>query len=109
MPSRHSEATVRLVEDLHGLGYVVGCRAVEQWAERGLAPAARRRSLGRGRGFESEYPAGAIGQYCAVASVMRRGLDWRTAGLMLIGRGGLPTREVTLRRLLDYLFRIKDA
>jgi len=45
-----------------------------------------------------------VDQYCAVASVMRRGQDWRTAGLMLIGRGYPVTRDATYRLLMDYLF-----
>ena len=42
-------------------------------------------------------------QYAAVASVMRRGQDWRAAGLMLIGRGHLVAREKAFRLLLRYL------
>jgi hypothetical protein len=76
---------------------------VEQRAAWGLAPAAERVSLGR-HGFTSRYPDGAIDQYAAVASVMRRGQDWRAAGLMLIGCGHLVAREETFRMLLDYLF-----
>lgn len=105
MPSsaRYSAAARELVTELQARGYRVGCRAVEQWAAWGLAPAPERISLGR-RGFTSRYPAGAVDQYCAVASVMKRGRAWRTAGLMLIGRGYLVTKETTFRLLLDYLF-----
>ena len=35
---------------------------------------------------------------------MRRGQDWRAAGLMLVGRGHLVAREEMFRLLLDYLF-----
>ncbi len=106
MPSsaRYSAATRELVALLRVRGYRGGCRAVEQWAAWGLAPAPERVSLGRGRGFTSRYPDGAVDQYCAVASVMRRGQDWRTAGLMLIGRGYPVTRDATYRLLMDYLF-----
>jgi hypothetical protein len=106
MPSsaRYSAATRELVALLRTRGYRGGCRAVEQWAAWGLAPAPERVSLGRGRGFTSRYPDGAVDQYCAVASVMRRGQDWRTAGLMLIGRGYTVTRDTTFRLLMDYLF-----
>lgn len=38
---------------------------------------------------------------------MRRGQDWRAAGLMLIGRGHLVAREDTFRLLLDYLFTLE--
>jgi hypothetical protein len=100
---RYSAAARQLVAELHARGYRAGCRAVEQWAAWGLVPAPERVSLGR-RGFTSRYPDGAIDQYAAVASVMRRGQDWRPAGLMLIGRGHLVAREDTFRLLLDYLF-----
>ena len=100
---RYSAAARQLVAELRARGYRAGCRAVEQWAAWGLAPAPERVSLGR-RGFTSRYPDGAIDQYAAVASVMRRGQDWRAAGLMLIGRGHLVAREDTFRLLLDYLF-----
>jgi hypothetical protein len=105
MPSsaRYSAAARELVAELRARGYRVGCRAVEQCAAWGLAPAPERISLGR-RGFTSRYPDGAVDQYSAVASVMRRGQDWRTAGLMLIGRGNLVAKEATFRLLLDYLF-----
>lgn len=101
--ARYSAATRRLVAELRARGYRAGCRAVEQWAAWGLAPAPERVSRGR-HGFTSRYPDGAIDQYAAVASVMRRGQDWRAAGLMLIGRGHLVAREKTFRLLLDYLF-----
>ena len=100
---RYSAAARQLVAELRACGYRTGCRAVEQWAAWGLAPAPERVSLGR-RGFTSRYPDGAIDQYAAVASVMRRGQDWRVAGLMLIGRGYLVACEETFRMLLDYLF-----
>ena len=100
---RYSAAARQLVAELRARDYRAGCRAVEQWAAWGLAPAPERVSLGR-RGFTSRYPDGAIDQYAAVASVMRRGQDWRAAGLMLIGRGHLVAREETFRLLLDYLF-----
>jgi len=105
MPSsaRYSAAAHQLVAELRARGYRTGCRAVEQWAAWGLAPAPERVPLGR-HGFTSRYPDGAIDQYAAVASVMRRGQDWRAAGLMLIGRGHLVAREKTFRLLLDYLF-----
>ena len=105
MPSsaRYSAAARQLVAELDDRGYRAGCRAVEQWAAWGLAPTPERVSLGR-RGFTSRYPDGAIDQYAVVASVMRRGQDWRAAGLMLIGRGHLVAREDTFRLLLDYLF-----
>jgi hypothetical protein len=35
---------------------------------------------------------------------MRRGQDWRTAGLLLIGRGHRVAKDATFRQLLDYLF-----
>jgi hypothetical protein len=38
-----------------------------------------------------------------VASVMRRGRDWRVAGVLLIGRGYLPVREDVFRYLLEFL------
>jgi len=101
--ARYSAAARQLVAELRARGYRAGCRAVEQWAAWGLAPAPERVSLGR-RGFTSRYPDGAIDQYAAMASVMRRGQDWRAAGLMLIGRGHLVAREDTFRLLLDYLF-----
>ena len=101
--ARYSAAARQLVAELRASGYRAGCRAVEQWAAWGLAPAPERVSLGR-RGFTSHYPDGAIDRYAAVASVMRRGQDWRAAGLMLIGRGHLVAREETFRLLLDYLF-----
>jgi hypothetical protein len=100
---RYSAAAHQLVAELRARGYGAGCRAVEQWAAWGLAPAPERASLGR-HGFTSRYPDGAIDQYAAVASVMRRGQDWRAAGLMLIGRAHLVAREKTFRLLLDYLF-----
>jgi hypothetical protein len=105
--ARYSAATRQLVAELRALGYSAGCRAVEQWAAWGLAPAPERVSLGR-RGTTSRYPDGTVEQYAAVASVMRRGQDWRAAGLMLIGRGHLITREATLRLLLAYLFSPDD-
>ena len=97
---RYSAAARQLVAELRARGYRAGCRAVEQWAAWGLAPAPERVSLGR-RGFTSRYPDGAIDQAAAVASVMRRGQDWRAAGLMLIGRGHLVAREDTFRLLLE--------
>ncbi len=107
MPSsaRYSAAARQLVAELRARGCRAGCRAVEQWAAWGLAPAPERVSLGR-HGFTSRYPDGAIDQYAAVAAVMRRGQDWRAAGLMLIGRGHLVAREDTFRLLLDYLFTV---
>src|SRR5258708_29883252 len=94
MPSsaRYSAATRELVAELRACGYLVGCRAVEQWAAWGLAPPPVRVSLGR-RGFTNRYPDGAVDQYSAVASVMRRRQNWRTAGLMLIGRGHCSLRH----------------
>jgi hypothetical protein len=100
--ARYSAATKELVAELRARGYKVGCRAPEYWAERGLAPAPVRRSLGR-RGSVSSYPAGAVEQYVAVASVMRSGMDWRVSGLLLIGQGYLPARETTFRLLLEFL------
>jgi hypothetical protein len=103
--AKHSPATKKLVADLNARGYKVGCRAVEHWAERGLAPAPVRYPLGK-HGFSRRYPVGAVDRYAAVASVMRRGRDWRLAGLMLIGQGHLPAREATFRFLLDFLIPI---
>lgn len=100
--ARYSTATKQLAADLRARGHNVGCRALERWAELGLAPAPVRYSLGK-RGFGSRYPPGAVEQYAAVASVMRRGLDWRVAGLQLISRGYLPVREGTFRLLLNFL------
>lgn len=37
---------------------------------------------------------------------MRRGQDWRTAGLLLISRGHRVVKETTFRLLLDYLFTL---
>jgi hypothetical protein len=45
--ARYSPATKELVAELRTRGHKVGCRAVEHWAERGLAPASVRYSLGR--------------------------------------------------------------
>ncbi len=105
---RYSRATMQLVEELRLRGLTAGCRAVEHWAELGLAPPPVRHSQGR-LGFTSEYPLGAIDQYVAVASVMRRGLDWRVAGLVLISQGHLPSREKTFRQLLQFLFELDGA
>jgi hypothetical protein len=103
--NRHSAATKELVVQLRDLGHPAGCRAVEQWAAWGLAPAAERISRGR-NGFTSSYPEEAVEQYSAVAAVMRRGLDWRTAGLRLIGRGHRVAKDATFRLLLDFLFSL---
>jgi hypothetical protein len=100
--ARYSSATKELVTGLRARGYKVGCRAVEYWAERGLAPSPVRYSLGK-RGFGSRYPVGAVDQYAAVASVMRSGRDWRVAGLLLIGQGHLPSSVDTFRFLLQFL------
>jgi hypothetical protein len=110
MPSsaRYSLATKQLVADLAARGHKVGCRAVEHWAELGLAPPAVRYSRGK-HGFTSQYPPGATDQYAAVASVMRRGRDWRVAGLLLIGQGHVPARKTTFRFLLEFLFEDMDT
>lgn len=100
--ARYSVATKQMVADLRARGHQVGCRALERWAELGLAPAPVRYSRGK-HGFGSYYPPGAVEQYAAVASAMRRGLDWRVAGLLLISRGYLPVRESTFRQLLGFL------
>jgi hypothetical protein len=93
-----SAAARRLVQELAGRGLVVGYRAIEDWAARGLAPAPVRRSLGRGRGTASEYPPGAVEQYAAVASVMRRGLPWQVSVLKLLAGGHLPASENLVRQ-----------
>jgi hypothetical protein len=93
-----SAAARRLIQELSGRGLTVGHRAIEDWAARGLAPAPVRRSLGRGRGTASEYPAGAADQYAAVASVMRRGLPWQVSVLKLVVQGYLPTNEDLVRQ-----------
>lgn len=93
-----SGAARRLIQELSRRGLTVGGRAIEDWAARGLAPAPGRRSLGRGQGTVSEYPAGAADQYAAVASVMRRGLPWQVSVLKLFVRGYLPTNENLVRQ-----------
>ena len=93
-----SAASRRLVQELADRGMVVGYRAIEDWAARGLAPAPARRSLGRGRGTASEYPPGAVDQYAAVASVMRRGRPWQVSVLKLLVGGYLPTSENLVRQ-----------
>jgi hypothetical protein len=95
-----SAAARQLVRELAARGLAVGYRAIEDWAARGLAPAPVRRSLGRGRGTASEYPAGAADQYAAVASVMRRGLPWQVSVLKLLVRGHLPVNHDLVRRAL---------
>lgn len=100
--ARYSTATKDMVSELADRGHKVGCRAVEHWAELGLASPPVRFSIGKG-GSRSQYPVGAIHQYDAVASVMRKGRDWRVAGLLLIGRGYLPANEAVLRFLLEFL------
>jgi hypothetical protein len=93
-----SAAARRLVQELADRGLVAGYRAIEDWAARGLAPAPARRPLGRGRGTASEYPPGAVDQYAAVASVMRRGRPWQVSVLKLLVRGYLPARENLVRQ-----------
>jgi hypothetical protein len=98
-----SEAARQLVRELAERGLTVGYRAIEDWAARGLAPAPVRRSLGRGRGTASEYPAGASDQYAAVASVMRPGLPWQVSVLKLLVRGHLPANHDLVRQALREL------
>jgi len=93
-----SAAARRLLKELSRRGLTVGHRAIEDWAARGLAPAPARRSLGRGQGTASEYPAGAADQYAAVAAVMRRGLPWQVSVLKLFAQGYLPTNENLVRQ-----------
>lgn len=95
-----SAAAQQLVRELAARGVTVGYRAIEDWAARGLAPAPVRRSLGRGRGTASEYPAGAADQYAAVASVMRPGLPWQVSVLKLLARGHLPVNHDLVRQAL---------
>jgi hypothetical protein len=95
-----SAAAQQLVRELAARGLTVGYRAIEDWAARGLAPAPVRRSLGRGRGTASEYPAGAADQYAAVASVMRPGLPWQVSVLKLLVRGHLPVNHDLVRQAL---------
>jgi hypothetical protein len=95
-----SAAAQQLVRELTARGLNVGYRAIEDWAARGLAPAPVRRSLGRGKGTVSEYPAGAVGQYAAVASVMRPGLPWQVSVLKLLVRGHLPVNHDLVRQAL---------
>ena len=90
-------------------GLTVGYRAIEDWAARGLAPAPTRRSLGRGRGTVSEYPADAVNQYTAVASVMRRGLPWQVSVLKLLVRGHLPRDHDLVRQALHALLVLDSA
>jgi hypothetical protein len=103
-PRQPSPATQQLVRELALRDISVTCRAVEGWAARGLAPAPVRRSLGRGTGTVSEYPAGAAEQYAAVASVMRRGRPWQISVLKLLARGFLPADQaLALRAFQDLL------
>jgi hypothetical protein len=92
-----SAATQKLADELAARGLNVGCRSIEAWGIRGLAPPPARVWLGRGRGTTSAYPPGAVEQYAAVASVMRRGLPWQIAVLKLLVRGYLPADEDLVR------------
>jgi hypothetical protein len=98
-----SETARQLIEELGRRGLAVSSRVIEDWAARGLAPAPVRRSLGRGRGTVSEYPAGAADQYAAVAAVMRRGLPWQVSVLQLFIQGHLPTDPELVRHAFLYL------
>lgn len=40
---------------------------------------------------------------------MRRGRDWRVAGLLLIGQSYLPVSETTFRSLLEFMFEDLDT
>lgn len=104
-----SAAAQRLIEELSRRGLTVGHRAIEDWAARGLTPAPARRSLGRGQGTASEYPAGAADQYAAVAAVMRRGLPWQVSVLKLFVQGYLPTNENLVRQAFHDLLTDDDA
>lgn len=104
-----SAATQWLIQELAQRGLTAGPRAIESWAAKGLAPAPVRRSLGRGRGTVSEYPPGAVDQYAAVASVMRRGRAWQVSVLKLFVRGHLPTNENLVRQALHDLLAPLEA
>lgn len=103
---RPSPATLGLVEELSRHGLQVSCRAVEDWAARGLAPGPVRYSLGRGRGTASGYPAGAADHYAVVAAVMRRGRPWQISVLKLVSRGYLPADQGLVRRAFEDLLSL---
>jgi hypothetical protein len=60
-------------------------------------------------GTVSEYPEGAVEQYAAVASVMRRGLPWQISVLKLLARGHLPTDETLVHRAIRDILSDDDA
>ena len=107
--NRPSPATLEMAEELSRRGLPVSCRAVEDWAARGLAPGPVRHSLGRGRGTASGYPPGAADHYAAVAAVMRRGRPWQVSVLKLVSHGHLPAEHGLVRRAFEDLLSMPPA
>jgi hypothetical protein len=75
---------------------------LERWRKADLIPRPRKRSLGRGKGFESRYPPGSCDQLVAVCDLHRteRRLDYLRFALW---RQGFPIPHDALKKTLDTL------
>lgn len=84
-----SHADRELIADVERRGGRVTARQLKRWRASRLMPPPYRRSLGRGRGSISAYPAGTSDLVLALASLPRRARAPVTATLGTFARGAL--------------------